>query len=132
VTRRDNYAAQRATKRALEAIHELEDSREKQRREWSSSGWSPFEVEVWRAHVGARNIAHHQSTGIVSLHGLGNPDDWLNWSIDPAAVAKLKARSEQQANAYRTTWTGSLSSGTGQRRREDSSGRHVGVRDHLW
>jgi hypothetical protein len=104
VERRDNYQAQMVVKRAIEAIHELDDSRRKPRGELSFAGWNPSEVELWSAHVAARNIAHHQSVGFVRLHGVGRPEQWLRWAIAEQALTRLEQRgkeSKRQADAYR-------------------------------
>jgi uncharacterized Zn finger protein (UPF0148 family) len=96
VQNRNNHDAQLATKRALEAIHELQDCAN--RSEWSMSGWSKADAETWNGLLGARNIAHHTSAGVVALHGEGLPQDHLKWDIDASALGELRSRA--QARAY--------------------------------
>lgn len=87
----DALDAQRAIKQALEAIHELADC--ERRNEWSQAGWAPGDVELWRAHIGARNAAHHTSTSVVAVHSDGD----LTWDIDATAVASLNSKAQQAA-----------------------------------
>lgn len=89
-------AAQGATKRALEAIHELDDGR-RNRSEWAENGWTSAETELWRAHVGARNAGHHSSASIVALHGGTKTDDRLTWDLPASAVAGLHSAAQQKA-----------------------------------
>lgn len=96
VQNRNNHDAQLATKRALEAIHELQDCAS--RSEWSMSGWSKADAETWNGLLGARNIAHHTSAGVVALHGEGLLHDHLKWDIDASALGGLRSRA--QAKAY--------------------------------
>jgi hypothetical protein len=63
VQQNDARAAYIALKRALEAMHELEDCRNRQ--EWTPAGWTPDELNLWAAHMGARNAAHHTSSTVV-------------------------------------------------------------------
>jgi hypothetical protein len=99
-------AAQDAVKAALEMIHELEDGRRKPRFEWTLTGWTPAEEDQWRAHVGARNAAHHYSSeahGIVALGSGDHRDDRLTWDVDPKASAGVRKHSKYgplQAKAY--------------------------------
>lgn len=61
-----------AIKRALEAIHELEDCADPQKRtpvEWTKPAWTPAQHEQWVALLGAPNAAHHYSAPVVELHG---------------------------------------------------------------
>ena len=90
----DTGAAQAAAKAALEAIHELADCLKRQ--EWTQSAWKPDDLELWRAHIGARNAAHHTSSSVVALHSTGA----LTWDVDAPAIATLQ--SSRQQRAYRT------------------------------
>lgn len=91
---RDVGRAQRAVKQALEPIHELDDCR-RNRGEWSNSSWTPSELGVWEALIGARNAAHHFSSHVVQSVGGSNHTpsrDDLRWEdslppIDSAARA---------------------------------------------
>lgn len=92
----NNWDASNATKRALEALHELADCLN--RGEWAQTGWEPEEQRLWTAHIGARNMAHHSSSSIVTLTRSRPADEQLTWSLDEAAVEAL--RSKNQATAY--------------------------------
>lgn len=94
----NNWDASNATKRALEALHELADCLK--RDEWAQAGWEPDEQLSWIAHIGARNMAHHSSSSIVTLTRSRPADEQLTWALDGAAVAKLFLRSKKQAMAY--------------------------------
>jgi hypothetical protein len=56
--------AQDATKRALEAIHELMDCLA--RGEWSRSGWDAGAIGLWHALIGAHNASHHTSSTVAA------------------------------------------------------------------
>jgi predicted nucleic acid-binding Zn-ribbon protein len=86
------HAAQAALKHALEAIHELTDCLE--RSEWSQQGWSADDLGLWRAHIGARNAAHHKSWSAVALHTDGSRDDRLRWDLNPSDMNQLQSRSQ--------------------------------------
>jgi hypothetical protein len=87
-------AANDATKRALEAIHELADCAS--RGEWSQASWTPDELGLWRAHVGARNASHHTSSNVVALHAdADSATQQLCWDFDPAAISRLHSRAQQ-------------------------------------
>lgn len=87
-------AANDATKRALEAVHELFDCAE--RGEWSRAGWSADDVGLLRAHVGARNASHHTSSSVVALHGgTETPDLSLRWDLSPSAIAGLPSQAQR-------------------------------------
>jgi hypothetical protein len=77
--------AQDALKRALEAIHALYDSAAENphdvRSDWSYSAWSPFERELLRGFIGARNAAHHFNWSPVS------------WHLDPGGRAEMRWQS---------------------------------------
>jgi hypothetical protein len=96
VQRRNNWDAQHATKRALEALHELADCL--RRNEWTQVGWNQADRGLWTAHIGARNMAHHSSSSVVRLHGAPSVDEQLNWAFTPAAVNDLA--SARQAADY--------------------------------
>ncbi len=98
VQKGNNWDASNATKRALEAFHELADCLK--RGEWAQAGWEPDEQLSWIAHIGARNMAHHSSSSIVTLTRSRPADEQLTWALDGAAVAKLSLRSKKQAMAY--------------------------------
>jgi DNA-directed RNA polymerase subunit RPC12/RpoP len=87
----DVLDAQRAVKQALEAIHEQADCAS--RNEWSQASWGPSDIELWRAHIGARNAAHHTSTSVVAVHSDGDP----TWDMDATAVASLNSKAQQAA-----------------------------------
>ena len=83
---------------ALEGIHQLDDARRK-RNEWSWDIWTRDEIELWRAHLGARNGAHHTDwTPIYSYSdGLGSGERWspapskINSPVERSAyVARLE------------------------------------------
>jgi hypothetical protein len=80
--------AQTAVKRALELIHELNDC--ERRHEWTQAGWTPAELELWTAHIGARNAAHHTSSGVVAIHSDPARDNRLRWDLDAAAISSLR------------------------------------------
>jgi hypothetical protein len=86
-------AAQAAVKRALEAIHELNDCQ--RAKEWQQAGWSSADLQLWTGHIGARNAAHHSSLPIVTLRGVTAVDDHLVWSADVSSL-----RYPDQAMAY--------------------------------
>ena len=88
--------AQDATKRALEAIHELGDCLKRQ--EWSQVAWDADTIELWHAHLAARNAAHHTSETVVVLHGDALPDDRLRWELPTSAFATNP--SQRQIDAY--------------------------------
>ena len=90
-------AAQAATKQALEAIHELDDGR-RRRSEWTQDGWKAADIDLWLAHVAARNAAHHTSSSIVALHSGTAQNRILTWEINPEAIEGL--HSGAQAAAY--------------------------------
>jgi hypothetical protein len=98
VQKGNNWDASNATKRALEALHELADCLK--RGEWTQAGWPPDEQLSWIAHIGARNMAHHSSSSIVTLTRSRPADEQLTWALDGAAVAELSLRSKNQAMAY--------------------------------
>jgi hypothetical protein len=83
-------------KRALEALHELADCLE--RGEWMQTGWTADELGLWRAHLGARNVAHHSSHAVVALKSDADPDERLYWDIDGSALGGLY--SATQRNEY--------------------------------
>jgi hypothetical protein len=84
---------QTAVKQALEALHELGDCAS--RGEWTRDGWSTTDEDLWHAHMGARNAAHHTSSAPVALH---SDQPRVTWDLDPQAVAEL--RSDRQRAAY--------------------------------
>lgn len=90
------HDAQRALKAALEAIHELSDCHSNG--DWSQTGWTADDIGFWRAHVGARNAAHHTSSALAALHNPAPAEESLRWEIDPKAIASL--RSELQRREY--------------------------------
>jgi hypothetical protein len=90
---------QDATKRALEALHELKDDLD-ERQAWSQIGWDENAIGLWHGLLGARNAAHHQPVSIVTRHSGRSRDESLLWSIEPAAIATLhKARECAEYNA---------------------------------
>jgi hypothetical protein len=102
-------AAQSAVKQALEMIHELEDCR--RRGEWTQSTWSPDDLGLWTAHVGARNAAHHNtssSAGVIALHSGDQRDDRLTWDVDPASIANLSVFSKKHGPAQAQEYTARL------------------------
>lgn len=98
VKRRSNHDAQLGTKRALEAVHELEDCRK--RGEWTQTGWDANALGLWKGLIGVRNMAHHSSSGIVALHGTPRPDEQLKWRVSAAALADLRKERPAQAKEY--------------------------------
>jgi hypothetical protein len=87
---------QEALKRALEAIHELADCRA--RGEWRPD-WDDEGEGLWRAHIGARNAAHHTSSPLAVLRSDAARDERLLWALQSSAITGL--RSERQASEYR-------------------------------
>jgi len=61
---------------ALEGMHQLEDARK--RGEWSNAHWSSAEVDLWNAHLGARNGAHHKDWTPIWWYsdGSGSGERW--------------------------------------------------------
>ena len=91
---------QTACKRALEAIHELEDSRRDERKEWEQTGWTVEQRGIWAGLNGIRGASHHESVPIVARHGGDNaPADPLVWQLDQPTIAKIP--SEDQRGEYR-------------------------------
>jgi phage-related tail protein len=88
--------AQDALKQALEAIHELNDGLQKQPSEWSQSEWEEDEIGLFRAHVGARNAAHHESDVVAALYSAGASDEHLRWELSAAAIASLRSEAQQR------------------------------------
>jgi predicted nucleic acid-binding Zn-ribbon protein len=86
---------QDATKRALEAIHELQDCHS-ERQEWSQAGWNSNDLGLWTGLIGARNTAHHKTSHIVALSSGGNTDDRLKWDIEESAIAELRFPIQRQ------------------------------------
>jgi len=87
--------AQDATKRALEAIHELSDCLTK-RNEWAQAGWSEDELGIWHGLIGARNAAHHFASPVVTQHGQGPRESRLRWNVDLTVVAELNSPTQQR------------------------------------
>jgi hypothetical protein len=92
-------AAQDATKRALEAIHELADCLK--RGEWVQTGWSADDVGLWHGLIGARNASHHTSSEIVVLRSGEQPDERLRWDLDAAAIAELDSKRQRAESSAR-------------------------------
>lgn len=74
---------QRALKHALAAVHELND---RLKDEWDQNGWDQTEVALWKAHLGARNRAHHAVDGLIALHSHPESEARLVWDLSPDAV----------------------------------------------
>lgn len=90
---------QEATKRALEALHELKDDLDK-RQAWSQAGWDENAIGLWHGLLGARNVAHHQPATVVTRHSGRPRDESLLWSIEPSVIATLrKPRERVEYNA---------------------------------
>jgi hypothetical protein len=85
---------QDATKRALEALHELKDDLDV-RQEWSQAGWDENAIGLWHGLLGARNAAHHQPVSIVTRHSGRPRDESLLWSIEPAVIATVHKERER-------------------------------------
>ena len=100
VDARHAAAAQKYLKQALEALHELSDCHS--RGEWSQDEWTDEDVGLWIAHMGARNAAHHSSSGVVTLHSQGSTAVRLTWELEAASVASL--RSTRQAMSTADVW----------------------------
>jgi hypothetical protein len=101
---RDVGRAQAAVKQALEAIHELEDGRRK-RGEWSNASWTPDELGVWQALIGARNGAHHFSSHVVHSVGGSNHTpsrDDLRWedSLPPIDATSRAAEYTRRLSGH--------------------------------
>lgn len=76
---------QRALKHALTAVHELND---RLKDEWDQDDWDQADVALWKAHLGARNRAHHGVDGLIALHSHPESDNRLVWDLSPDAVDK--------------------------------------------
>jgi hypothetical protein len=87
---------QKATKQALEALHELEDCRSK-RQEWSQTGWDQTSLDLWTGLTGARNAAHHLASPIVVVSSGGQADDRVRWDVEASAVQQLQSSKQQAA-----------------------------------
>ena len=96
VSRNSLADCQVTLKRALEALHELDDCL--RRREWTQNGWTADELGLWRAHLGARNVAHHSSHPVITLRSDADADERLYWDIDGSALGVL--HSADQQNEY--------------------------------
>lgn len=81
-------------KRALEALHELDDAL--QRKEWSRKEWTDDQLGLWRAHIGARNMAHHSSSAPMTLHSNRDSDLRLRWDFARHAIGKLPSDAQRQ------------------------------------
>ena len=86
-----------ATKRALEAIHELEDGR-RVRSEWQQTGWGADQLGLWQGLLGARNAAHHSSSPVVTRHGPNSHEreDRLRWHLEPQAIRSLRSKDQRR------------------------------------
>ena len=93
----DSSPALGAVKHGLEAIHELADCAT--RGEWSKAGWNTDDEGLWCAHIGARNAAHHQSSGVVTLETDARGTS-LIWHLEPHAVTALHTKRPGQADEY--------------------------------
>jgi hypothetical protein len=89
----DNTGAQTATKRALEAIHELADCLK--RGEWRQSDWDADSIGLWTGLLGARNAAHHTSSSVVVKHSDMPRDDRLRWDLDADVIAGLHSPAQK-------------------------------------
>jgi hypothetical protein len=78
---------------ALEGIHQLEDAR-RDRSEWSNTHWSPPDVELWTAHLAARNGAHHKDWTPIEWYADGS------WSGERWAPNLPAVNSKAQRAAY--------------------------------
>lgn len=72
---------------SLERIHELEDAR--YRKEWSYGRWTARDRELWAAHLGARNGAHHEKWCPVSWWTDGTTEE-VRWAADLPAIDSRK------------------------------------------
>lgn len=88
--------AQDALKQALEAIHELNDGLGKTPSEWSQSEWDGDEIGLWRAHVAARNAAHHGPDMVVALYSEGALDEHLRWELSAPAIVSMHWKAQQR------------------------------------
>ncbi len=84
----NGQVVQRAIKRALEALHALNDTRAAG--EWSYANWSQRHRELWNGHRAARNVAHHQRSTIITLSSDGAPGARCRWAISPSALDDLR------------------------------------------
>jgi uncharacterized Zn finger protein (UPF0148 family) len=83
-----------AIKSALEAIHELVD--DLGHGEWTQANWTPDELGLWTALIGARNAAHHKDSSIATFHSGRKRDDRLVWSIDETKIRRLRYKDQQR------------------------------------
>jgi hypothetical protein len=90
----DAAAAREAVKRALTLIDELEEERD-ERKGWSSQGWSPEDQGLWKAHVAARQTAHHTGVAPVSVDATTGRAPAMLWHDDAAEIARLAGRGKR-------------------------------------
>jgi hypothetical protein len=96
IERGSALTAQDATKRGLEAIHELDDAL-RERQEWAHTGWGADDLGLWEGLVGARNASHHSSCVVVELQSGGEADSRLRWALDPDTIRGQSKRQEYEA-----------------------------------
>jgi hypothetical protein len=77
----------------LETLHELNEDRG-----FAKRGWTADERDIWQAHMGARNGAHHKSAHVMAfrLRPAGAPPIAC-WSLPPETVRKPHQRAEYES-----------------------------------
>jgi hypothetical protein len=86
-------AAQSSLKRCLETLHELNEDPG-----CSQRGWTADERDVWQAHLGARNGAHHKSAHIMAFRlRPGGASPIARWSLPPETVRSAHQRAEYES-----------------------------------
>jgi hypothetical protein len=95
----DAQDIKRAVTGALDAMHSLNDQCGKG--EWSMSGWSNDDLGLWRAHMAARNVDHHQSATIIHIDHRGNSDSRCYWAISSQSLSQVLGKpATNGANEY--------------------------------
>ncbi len=86
-------AAQGSLKRCLELLHELNEDPECAKR-----GWSADERDLWQAHIGARNGAHHKSVHVMAFRlQPGGALPIACWSLPPNTIRRAHQRAEYES-----------------------------------
>ena len=94
VSRNSLADCQVTLKRALEALHELDDCLKAERmdaeRVDGATSWVFGELTL-----GARNVAHHSSHSVTALRSDADADERLYWDIDGSALGGLHSTTQQ-------------------------------------
>jgi hypothetical protein len=77
----------------LEILHELNEDPE-----CSQRGWTADERNIWQAHMGARNGAHHKSANVMAFRlRPGGAPPLACWSLPPETVRRAQQRAEYES-----------------------------------